>query len=100
MDEFHEKWMAKFADKSPGTLCRVEILHHGQPVTQAPVVLVDGARAYLPLPRQSDLTAESWQIKLARLVNRLTGTGQVDFDMYLGLAGIVVRTRDDTGIVH
>ncbi|KZM34533.1 hypothetical protein [Oerskovia enterophila] len=89
----------------------VDVFWRGVLVDREEVVRVDGGRASIPLGKKTALnyvsgqphpkkyefeySATTWQAALARLVD-----GDRDWADYTKQAGIVIKTHDDSSVVH
>lgn len=72
--DFREPWLDKFPDRI-GILKNAIILWNGQPVFQTLVVVVDGARAVLPLPGAGSLDVPEQKFRFVSLLNNLFFAG-------------------------
>lgn len=85
-----EGW--SFPDQSISQFA-VDAFWQGALVARWTLLLVDGARSYLPVPERvadrSGWTASADEIALARLLQELVGRPAGQFDSYMARAGIV-----------
>jgi hypothetical protein len=82
--EFQEDWAMGFPDKR-ATADYLDLCWNGRPIYRAIRVLVDGARAGLPVPRAGTLEIPETQNTLFRLVDQIGGAHE--YDRYFSMAG-------------
>jgi hypothetical protein len=83
--EWHEDWIDHFDDKTASSHF-VDFLYNGMLVDREVYIVVDGGRAYLPLPREMKIT--QWQYDFFRLLDSLEHAS--DFERYVKQAGFTV----------
>lgn len=86
---FEEPWVKKYADSS-AYLYFYDIFYGSNLIDKIPVVLVDGGRVFIPLPKSMlDLTITKYQYKIGLILNFIY-KGK-EFDRYLKTAGIMIH---------
>jgi hypothetical protein len=83
---WREPWVETFSDQSASSDF-ADFFYNGMLVAREVYIVVDGGRAYIPLPRR-DLTITQWQYDFFRVLDGLER--ESDFDRYLEQAGIRV----------
>lgn len=88
---FSAGWLSAFPSTGASSHY-VDIRYHGMPVQREVLVLVDSARAYLPvpLPGTGGLIARRTNVALARLVQALTAGDDSLFDEHWERLGVRV----------
>lgn len=88
---FSAGWLSAFPD-SGASSHYVDVRYNGVPVLREVLVLVDAARAYLPvpLPGTGELIARRTNVALARLVQALTAGDDSLFDEHWDRLGVRV----------
>lgn len=95
--EFSEDWVKVFAHEPRAVRERIEVRVQGVPIFRTRVIVVDGGRCYLPMPK---LLSEARQVPyrymaLVRLVEGIRPKGErptpadLDFGGYVRAAGFV-----------
>jgi pimeloyl-ACP methyl ester carboxylesterase len=86
--DFNENWTMKFPDNR-ATLIHYEINYDNHHIRDFPMVLCDGGRYLIPLPKSTgDLTITSEQYRLAKIMEK--EGSYIDLDQGLSMAGIQV----------
>jgi hypothetical protein len=99
-ENFRTDWAQSFANDQAESFL-ADILYNGMLVSREILVVVDGGRTYLPLPRRpGELVVDRWDRDFARLLDQLQlehGVGggigdpsRSDFDSYFRRAGFTV----------
>lgn len=85
LENFQEDWATKFADRKASSSW-VDFRYNGVPVLRELRVLVDGARAGLPVPRYGSMEIPERQYTIWALIDAVIGSG--NFYDYFKRAGL------------
>ncbi|MGY4572576.1 hypothetical protein [Bradyrhizobium sp. USDA 3256] len=85
LEDFQEDWATKFADRKASSSW-VDFRYNGVPVLRELRVLVDGARAGLPVPQFGKVDIPERQYNIWRLIDAVVGSG--NFADYFKRAGL------------
>ncbi|MBY5374213.1 hypothetical protein [Rhizobium leguminosarum] len=90
-DKFYEDWARGFPDPDASSDW-VDFRYNGMPVYRDIRVLVDGARASLPVPAPSTDKVPRLQYTIWRLIDEVVGAGR--FDEYFNGAGLTISDHN------
>jgi hypothetical protein len=91
LENFHEDWATGFPDQRASS-CWVDFRYNGVPVLRELRVLVDGARAGLPVPTHGTLEIPERQYAIWKLIDSVIGSG--NFSEYFKRAGLKTVEAD------
>lgn len=84
--DFYEEWARSFPDPN-AQMQHYNMRLNGVTIEKTYAVVVDGGRAYLPLPQLDGMTITHAQYNFGAILNR----GSAEYDRYLNMAGITVQ---------
>jgi hypothetical protein len=85
---WHEPWIDNFSDKSAHSDF-VDFFYNGMLVQREVYVVVDGGRAYLPVPSVENQTITRWEYDFFKVLDGLERLSE--FDRYIRQAGISIE---------
>jgi len=102
-EDFQTDWVAKLDEPlgRPSPSIVADVLYNGMVVVRELLVLVEGAKCYLPIPGAGSMSVSQWEHDFAKLVDELSlsigvggGLGDLhrsDFAGYFRRAGLSVE---------
>jgi hypothetical protein len=90
-DKFQEKWANSFPDPDASS-SYVDIFYNNALVFRTFYVVVDGGRAYLPVPHRTTLDVPRRYYGFIQLINSIQG--ERDYERYVKDAGMKVVEQD------